>query len=113
MVKISILLLYRRIFNTSAFRKMSLAVGAACVGWAIAAILCLIFQCNPISGLWNPAYTFTDKCINLQAYYRGISGAHMGLDIILLAMPIYMVWNLRLDASQKLIVSGIFMLGSL
>ena len=37
----------------------------------------------------------------------------MALDIIILCMPLYMVWRLKLEASQKLMLSGIFALGGL
>ena len=89
-----------------------------CIAWGIAAMLALIFQCHPISGMWNPADTFTNKCIDIKTYYAGIAGSNMGLDIILLAMPIYMVWGyngtgLRLQTSQKLMLTGVFLLGGL
>lgn len=113
MVKISILLMYRRIFDTEAFKKATWVVGTACVAWAIAAIFCLVFQCQPFSGMWNPEDTFTDKCINLQSYYRAVASSNMALDIIILCMPLYMVWKLKLEASQKLMLSGIFALGGL
>ena len=113
MVKISILLMYRRIFDTEAFKRATLVVGTACVAWAIAAIFCLIFQCHPFSGLWNPELTFTSKCINLQSYYRAVASSNMALDIIILCMPLFMVWRLKLEASQKLMLSGIFALGGL
>lgn len=113
MVKISILLMYRRIFDTEAFKKATWVVGTACVAWAIAAILCLVFQCHPMSGMWNPEDTFTNKCINLQAYYRAVASSNMALDVVILFMPLYMVWRLKLEASQKLMLSGIFALGGL
>lgn len=113
MAKVAILLLYRRIFATATFRKATHIVGAACVAWCLIAILCLVFQCHPISGIWNPDDTFTDKCFNLQAYYRGISGAHMGLDIIILCMPLHMIQQLKLPTIQRIVLSGIFMLGGL
>lgn len=113
MVKISILLMYRRIFDTEAFKRATWIVGAACVAWAIAAIFCLVFQCHPVSGMWNPKDTFTDKCINLQAYYRAVASSNMALDVVILCMPLYMVWRLKLEASQKLMLSGIFALGGL
>ena len=113
MAKISILLLYRRIFATAAFRKATHIVGAACIVWGLIAILWMIFQCHPVSGIFNPDDTFTDKCFNLQAYYRGVSGAHMGLDIIILCMPLLMIQQLKLPTLQKIILCGIFMLGSL
>ncbi|KAL9134101.1 MAG: hypothetical protein Q9175_004718 [Cornicularia normoerica] len=113
MVKISILLMYRRIFDTEAFKTATWVVGTACVAWAIAAVLCLVLQCHPFSGLWNPEDTFTNKCINLQAYYRAVASSNMALDVVILCMPLYMIWRLKLEASQKLMLSGIFALGGL
>ena len=37
----------------------------------------------------------------------------MALDIIMLCMPLFMVWRLKLEPSQKLMLSGIFALGGL
>ncbi len=118
MVKISILLLYRRVFDVRSFRIATVVLLMVCLAWGIAAVLALIFQCHPISGMWNPADQFTRKCISLKEYYTGIAGSNMGLDIILLAMPIYMVWGyngtgLRLPTSQKLMLTGVFLLGGL
>ena len=113
MAKISILLLYRRIFATKAFRKATLILVVACIMWAIAAICCVIFQCRPVSGAWTPTDLFTEKCIDLRTYFQCISGAHMGFDIIILCMPLHMIYKLELPAAQKLMVSGIFMLGGL
>lgn len=113
MAKISILLLYRRIFATASFRKAVLKVGGAVLAWAVAAILALIFQCHPISGLWNPDLTFSNQCFNLSMYYSSVSGSNMALDIVVLCLPLWMVWHLKLDAAQKVMLSGLFALGAL
>lgn len=113
MAKISILLLYRRIFTTAAFRTATVVVGLAVVAWAIAAILALIFQCRPVSGLFNPDMIFSKSCVSLSAYYSSVSGLNMALDIVVLCLPLWMVWHLKLDASQKVMLSGIFALGAL
>ena len=118
MVKLSILLLYRRVFDVRICRIATIILLLVCVAWGIAAILALLFQCHPISGMWNPADTFTDRCIDLKEYYVGIASSNLGLDVILLVMPIYMVWGyngtgLRLQTSQKLMLTGVFLLGGL
>lgn len=113
MAKISILLLYRRLFATAAFRKAALTVGTAVVAWTIAAILALIFQCHPISGLWYPDLTFSNQCISLSIYYSSVSGLNMVLDIVVLCLPLWMVWHLKLDAGQKFMLSAVFALGAL
>lgn len=113
MVKISILLLYRRVFDTKKFKIITSVLSGVCLAWGVVAIVCLIFQCHPISGMWNPEDSFTDKCFDLKAYYAAVSGSNMGLDIILLSLPMYMIWGLRLPASQKIGLTFIFLLGGL
>ena len=113
MVKISILLLYRRIFNTPSFVRATLVVGIACISWLIAALLCLAFQCHTDAERYNVDSLFSDQCIDLKAYWLAVTGSNMALDLIILCMPLYMVWNLRLATRQKIILSGIFALGAL
>lgn len=51
MVKISILMLYRRIFDTATFRLKSLIVGIICVAWFLVAVFTDIFQCRPFEAV--------------------------------------------------------------
>lgn len=112
-VKLSLLLLYRRIFDTPAFRRRSLVVGVACVVWWVVEVFTDIFQCHPFEAAFDPASLFTNRCINLQSYYFGITASNMGLDIIMLLLPLHMVWNLKLPIKQKVCLSGIFSMGFL
>ena len=63
--------------------------------------------------MWNPADTFTDKCIDLKAYYDGIAGSNMALDVIILIMPLRMIWKLEISRVKKFVTLGIMMLGGL
>ncbi|KAL8729340.1 MAG: hypothetical protein Q9166_004837 [cf. Caloplaca sp. 2 TL-2023] len=110
-VKISLLVLYRRIFDTAAFKKKSLFVGSACVIWWVVEVFTNIFQCRPFAAAFDPASLFTDRCINLQAYYIGITVSNLALDIVMLFLPLQMVWNLKLPPKQKFALSAIFSLG--
>ncbi len=112
-VKISLLVLYRRIFNTPAFRTRSLLVGVACLAWWIVEVFTNIFQCRPIAAAFDPASLFTNRCNDLQSYYTGITASNLGLDIILLLLPLHMVWKLQLPIKQRLALIGIFSLGFL
>ncbi|KAL8649176.1 MAG: hypothetical protein Q9226_005686 [Calogaya cf. arnoldii] len=111
--KISILLLYRRIFATRRFQQATLLIGGLCVGWCIAAILADIFQCRPLHAAFDPDKLFTSQCLDLQAYYRGVTASNLILDLAVLAMPLCMVWQLKLNKKQKISLSGVFLLGGL
>ncbi|KAL9614937.1 MAG: hypothetical protein Q9167_000579 [Letrouitia subvulpina] len=110
-VKISLLLLYRRVFSVSRFRHMAALMGVLCVAWYFAALFADIFQCRPFSAAFEIQNLFTVKCIDEQAFYRGIITSNVVLDVLVLAIPIAMVWRLQLKKSQKVSLSCIFLLG--
>ena len=112
-VKLSILLLYRRIFITQGFQRTTIYVGLICLAWFFIAIFVDLFQCSPFKAAFDVELLFTDQCINLQAFYWGITAANLVLDVILLYLPLHMVWGLQLPKRHKIALSGIFMLGGL
>ena len=112
MVKLSILVLYRRIFCTTAFRRVALIVGTIVMVWFIVAIFTDIFQCRPFQAAFNPELLPTKQCINLEAYYRGVTASNLCIDVVMLYMPLHMVWRLRLSMRQKVALSSIFLLGT-
>ena len=61
---------------------------------------------------FNPEMLFTDHCINLWGYYWGVTAANLGIDVIMLLLPLHMVWDLKMPIRQKFLLSDIFMLGS-
>ena len=113
--KISILLFYRRIFTVPKFRLATSIVGTCCVLWCLIAVGADLFQCRPISAAWTPAFAFKDPpvCINSGPLFWVFAIILFFTDIAILCLPLSMVWRLQLSALQKLILSGIFMLGSL
>lgn len=112
-VRISILLLYRRIFDTVIFKRILAAVGSLCLAWLLGEICTEIFLCSPISAAWDPQLIFTDHCGNLQASILGITISSMLLDVIILCLPLPMIWKLQLPPRHKLVVCGLFLLGGL
>ena len=56
---------------------------------------------------------FTDHCIAMQAYYEGVTATNMGIDMVMLLLPVHMVWRLKLPIKQRIVLSSIFMLGGL
>lgn len=113
LVKISILLLYRRIFNTPNLRRVTLILGILCVCWFVASVFGELFLCTPLSALWDPNLLFSSKCGDFEAYLLGITISNMMLDIAILCTPLPLVWNLQLPARKKLEVCSLFLLGSL
>ena len=109
-VKLSILILYRRIFSTVAFKRTTPIVGAAVMLWFIVALFTNLFQCRPLQAAFDLELLFTDQCIHLQAYYWGVTASNLCIDVFMLYMPLHMVWGLKLPTRQKIALSGIFLL---
>lgn len=108
-VKFSILASYSRIF-TASIRVPCYVLAGITACWGIALILVSIFQCTPVSGFWNrqmPA-----KCIvDVYAFFFGVAVPNTLTDAAILALPVPYIWRLQKTRSQKIGLSGIFMLG--
>ena len=111
MVKISILLFYRRIFRIAYFTLLLNFVGTFVLLWAISGVLVAVFQCQPVSVFWNKL--IAGGCINTDGFVLAEAGITIATDIIVLILPLPMIWRLKISKQQKWAVSGVFMLGSL
>ncbi|KAI5801347.1 hypothetical protein EDC01DRAFT_517102 [Geopyxis carbonaria] len=108
-IKISLLLMYARIFTVRWFRTAAWIVGASVVGWTIAIQFVSIFQCTPIYKAWEP---FTPgHCINLKASFIGNGVPNVITDFVILTLPMPVVWNLQASVAHRLSLSFIFLLG--
>lgn len=105
--------MYRRIFPTKSVCKTTLFLGVACVAWHIAEVFSDVFQCHPVVAAWDPAFKFSSECINLEAYFWGISATNMILDVTILCLPLRVVRELELPILQKCILSAVFFMGGL
>lgn len=112
-VKSSVLLLYRRLFVTSAFRRATVVVGTLCITWLFASFFGQLFLCSPMAAAWNPKLVFSSKCRDVQAIYYGVAISNMILDVIILCMPLPVIWGLPLSRQKKLGCCGAFCLGGL
>ncbi|KAL9031243.1 MAG: hypothetical protein Q9196_000711 [Gyalolechia fulgens] len=114
LIKLSILTFYRRLFpqqNTTArWRLCHVTLCIASVALGIISIFGTAFQCTPVEYLWDRTIP-GGRCINFAVFARFTNVANMLTDILILAMPIPIVWNLHLDRHKKIGVCGLFSLG--
>ncbi|KAF7159440.1 hypothetical protein CNMCM6106_006713 [Aspergillus hiratsukae] len=109
--KISFLCLYLRIFIQPTFRRICYGGIAFLSAWGLAYILVTIFQCTPIEAFWDK--TITDKtCVNSKAQWLSYAIINIVCDVLILAMPIYPVSQLRLARGKKIALAVIFGLGT-
>lgn len=79
--------------------------------WFIACVTISIAGCSPVSYFWNKLQD--GYCIDEVMFFRGNGITNMILDFIVLILPLPMAWSLDLGLRQKLVITGIFMLGTL
>lgn len=109
--KLSLLLMYYRIFRVPYFKKMAWAVGSFVMAWVICITFLFVFICVPVEKLWYPH--LPGRCINQVGTWIANAASTILTDVIILLLPLPPVWRLRLSISEKLGLSAAFGLGSL
>ncbi|KAK2666507.1 hypothetical protein RAB80_018164 [Fusarium oxysporum f. sp. vasinfectum] len=109
--KLSLLAVYLRISPSRRFRAVVCLLMAIVAGYSFSAVLVAIFQCHPIEMAWD--ITISDgSCIDRMAYFIATLALNVATDLFMLALPIPMLWNVKMPKRQKLGLIGIFMTGS-
>lgn len=109
--KISILLLYRRIFTTPKFQRALWLVGGFVLAFAITALFLQIFQCTPIEAIW---YTNLKRhCVDISADYIAVGTINILTDVAILCLPMPQLWQLQMSRARKVQMMGMFLLGGL
>ncbi|MCJ1246869.1 hypothetical protein MMC30_004078 [Trapelia coarctata] len=115
-VKISILLLYRRIFATfhRGFRIALHITGAYVTAWALATLLTSIFQCWPLSYFWEQYTPGTSgSCIiNSIAAEITVSILSTITDVVLVILPMTVIFKLQLSSGRKYKLAAVFSAGA-
>ena len=108
--KVSILLLYYRLFPSKRFKWVCIAVGIFVGAYSITAIMTNIFQCVPVQSNWDTS--ITPHCVNLGVELVVVSSLNVLTDAIILVLPMPFIWKLNMDVRRKLQLTGLFLMGS-
>ncbi len=111
--KLTVLLLYKRIFTGEIFRK-TVWVGYAIVfSWTVGFFFAMLLQCWPISINWTGFGGDTDYCVDSNIMLVAHAWSDVFTDVAILAMPLPCIWGLQMKTKHKIGVSAIFLLGLL
>lgn len=110
-IKLSILLLYRRIFTGKLFTQINYSLGAILIIWCVVMEILGIINCLPINAYWDPSVN--GKCLSFRDYSIGYAALNIFTDIAILILPMPMIWRLQLPTFQKVALTCNFLLGSL
>lgn len=112
--KISVLLLYLRIFPKTVssrwFRYSVWSLIGACAAANIAFVLSIIFQCDPVVGAYEAwDGTVNAKCFNTDAQIIAMAGINILLDLLVFFLPVPKLVKLEISTRKKVGVCLTFM----
>jgi hypothetical protein len=112
LIKLSVLLFYRRIFGMT--YPIWFCVFLT-IGYFLSGTIAFLACCRPVSYFWTQfAERSGGKCVfNLYPFYVSHAAINVATDGIILLVPIPIVWKLQMRWTQKLMLSGIFLVGGL
>ncbi|RYP20591.1 hypothetical protein DL767_009416 [Monosporascus sp. MG133] len=109
--KLSILVLYLRVFTERNVRILTWIVIGVAIAHAVANIIASFTICQPFEFKWNK--TIDGHCANVMASYRYVSIPHILTDIAILALPLPSLYQLQISKKRKLGIFLTFAMGGL
>ncbi|ROV94087.1 hypothetical protein VMCG_08265 [Cytospora schulzeri] len=108
-VKISIMLQYRRIFSSDGVQRLTLIMLIFESCWATTLSVLLPLVCTPVSAFWNRSVRGT--CLDQLVIWYVMASINLVTDFIVFSMPLPVIKSLQLPRKQKLMLMGVFCLG--
>ncbi|KAI9743050.1 MAG: hypothetical protein M1818_003345 [Claussenomyces sp. TS43310] len=111
-LKLSVLLLFRRIFVGKVFKTVSILATIVVVLWTVAFFFATLFQCGSRpSWLWQSPKAVATHCSDYKYIQLGHATSDVATDLVVLAIPIPIIWKLHMSPPQKLALLVVFLLG--
>ncbi len=110
-IKIALLSLYYRLFQSHCRKfiiSVYIAAGLIVIGSAVA-IFFYVFQCTPFSYAFDKSTG--GSCLDIASISVVVAIINAAVNSVLLLLPLPIVWHLRVSKSEKLAISGMFLLG--
>lgn len=112
--KLSILLLYKRIFSVKkGYRYSIYTIGAVHILFSIAILLVALFGCKPVAKGWNPLMTGSCVTTAPRPFLAGAESINSAVDFIMVILAILMIRELNMSTANKMKVSLLFVVGGL
>ncbi|CEJ57789.1 hypothetical protein PMG11_06469 [Penicillium brasilianum] len=108
--KVALLTSYLRIAGVvKLYRKVILSAIVVCVINQLVFAVIISVSCIPVAKQWDSS--IEGKCIDTIPFYFALAGTSIGLDLVIIALPLPVLWRLQLRLKQKIILAGLFALG--
>ncbi|EXK78255.1 hypothetical protein FOQG_17061 [Fusarium oxysporum f. sp. raphani 54005] len=102
LTKSSLLTFYLQVSPQKWFRRVIFVTIAFVALYTIIIASLLLFGCQPKETAWDPYFFATGKCIDYAVMYIIIAIANIISDIVLFAIPIPMIVQLKIPLGQKI-----------
>lgn len=113
LVKISVTLMYRRIFVTRVMRIVTTTTLVFLFAWGPASIFSLAFICVPAEKFWDLSAEGQSHCKPMLPIFLACSVTNMITDFFIFLVPLPSIWNLQLPLKQKIVLGFALCLGFL
>ncbi|KAL4966090.1 uncharacterized protein BDV14DRAFT_199223 [Aspergillus stella-maris] len=110
--RVSVVALYLRIFTQKAYRGACWFVIAFLLGNMTATVIAAQLECFPLAYTWDrniPGGTCFDQIL----WYKLSNIPNVVADVLILALPIPTVWNLKASRGKKIGITIVFFMGSI
>ncbi|RDL41339.1 Uncharacterized protein BP5553_01318 [Venustampulla echinocandica] len=108
-VKLSILFFYISIFTMPRLRSAVYVVIAVSVALVVVVILESFLLCRPFEYTWNR--TIPGVCGDTQKAYLSVAIVNLAIDLSIVALPMPVLWSLKMAKKKKMAISAILCLG--
>lgn len=113
-IKLSVLLLYRRLFLSSSYLRTIIDVLIILtLGWMISMSVTNFLLCIPLQAYWQVFYSGEQTCLEELPYFVSFSITDLVLDLAIYVLPLPRAMALNLAHREKWVVVGLFGFGIL
>ena len=110
--KLAVLALYRRLFPKKSIRIVIHVLMGVLIALTVSTIVTAVVACRPYAANWN-LHMPNAVCIDKEAFFIWGSIPNIVTDIVMLAVPMRVVWNLQTTTRLKIGLTVTFAIGSL
>ena len=108
-IKLSICLLYLRLFPALWIRRCIKAVMATCGTGCTVLLILWVVQCKPASLATNQKESRT--CLKRGGLFEAHSIFSLCINLLIIMLPMPTIWSLHMPLRRRLLVMGIFAIG--
>ncbi|KAL2867365.1 CFEM domain-containing protein [Aspergillus lucknowensis] len=110
--KMSMLLLFLRLFPDENFRRATYLVLAFTTCWGLTVLFANVFACQPLSYYWNMwDGEHEGKCISQASLLWAHAVINILLDVVIIGLPTHTLLKLNLSWRRKLAICSMFAVG--